>query len=505
MSDDERGDTANSGEAARGSTARIVAELGGQIVDGGKPRGFHLTVEAVTEELGVTRPMAREALQTLHQKGLVNLQPRIGATVQALGDWDLLDPDVIAWRLQRAPDSQMRSLTELRETIEPRAARLAAGRRAAEICHDLISLAHELHALSTAADFDQPEAGLGIRKRFRDVDALFHRTLLRGSGNELLVRLAHPVEMALNHRIDRDWAGGDPLPAPAAAVSGPHPAPGPGSDTGPGSGVGPGPGPDSGAGTVRRYPVRPQPAAMWFHVGLAHAVDQGLAATAESFAEAILAEIRYGHLQDPVVREQLRAGLVRFNVDRLRATDRAPFREAMGEIVGAGHAPVVVMGVSGSGKSTVGKLLAASLRAPFEEGDSFHSPQNIDRMARGVPLDDRSRSPWLAAIARRAAATPPEEGLVVTCSALKRIYREVLRAAHPDTFFVHLVIDEADATARLSGRGGHFMPASLVASQFDALEPLEPDEAGMTLRADLPPLQIVAEVQARLAARRIPA
>ncbi|MFC4030097.1 gluconokinase, GntK/IdnK-type [Streptomyces polygonati] len=482
MTDDEHADAAGPGEASRGSTAQIVARIGGQIVDGGKPRGFHLTVEAVTDEFGVTRPMAREALQTLHQKGLVNLQPRIGATVRPLGDWDLLDPDVIAWRLRKAPDSQMRSLTELRETVEPRAARLAAVWRPAEICHDLIGLAHELHALSREADFERAEEGFAIRERFRDVDALFHRTLLRGSRNELFLRLAHPVEMALNHRIDRDWAGRHPLAAGAAPRATP--------------------GPDSGSGAVKRYPVRPLPAAMWFHVGLAHAVDQGLAATAESFAGAILAEIRYGRFEDPVVRERLRAGLVRFDVDRLRAADRAPFQEAMREIVGPSHVPVIVMGVSGSGKSTVGKLLAASLRTPYEEGDGFHSQQNIERMARGVPLDDRSRSPWLAAIARRVAATPPDEGLVVTCSALKRIYREVLRAAHPDAFFVHLAIDPADAASRLSSRDAHFMPASLVDSQFEALEPLEPDEAGMTLGASLPPLRIVSEVQARLAARR---
>ncbi|MEU5244395.1 GntR family transcriptional regulator [Streptomyces asoensis] len=116
-------------DALRGSTAAVVQLLGCQIVEGGKPRDRHLTVDAVMQEFGITRPMAREVLQTLHQKGLVNLQPRVGATVQALRRWDLLDPDVIAWRLEVAPDSQMRSLTELREVIEPRAARLAARRR----------------------------------------------------------------------------------------------------------------------------------------------------------------------------------------------------------------------------------------------------------------------------------------------------------------------------------------------------------------------------------------
>lgn len=429
------------------------------------------------DELGVTRPMAREVLQILHQKGLVNLQPRIGATVQALGNWDLVDRDVITWRLAEAPDSQMRSLTELRETVEPRAARLAAIWRPAEICHELISLGHRLRALSLEPDFEKPEEGRRIREEFRDVDALFHRTLLSGSRNELFLRLAHPVEMALNHRIERDWAGGRPESAvmPARNAVGP--------------------------GSVKRYPARPQPIAMWLHLGLAHAVDQGLATAAEAFAEAILAEIRYGRFQDPAVRDHLRAGLGQFDIRGLRAADRAPFQEAMHEIVGS-HIPVVVMGVTGSGKSTVGRILAADLGTPYKEGDDFHSERNVRQMKQGIPLDDHSRSPWLAAIAQRIAATTPDEGLVIACSALKRIYREVLRAADPETFFVHLEIDPDGATSRLAGRDSHFMPTSLVTSQFEALEPLEPDEAGMTVKATLPPLQIVSEIQAELAARR---
>ncbi|MFJ9817477.1 gluconokinase, GntK/IdnK-type [Streptomyces sp. NPDC101151] len=464
-------------DALRGSTAQVVEQLGCQIVEGGKPRDQHLTVDAVMHEFGITRPMAREALQALHQKGLINLQPRIGATVQALERWDLLDPDVIAWRLEVAPDSQMRSLTELREVIEPRAAKLAALSRSAGICHDLTSHARTLLALSEDPDFARVRAGAAIRQRFRDVDAAFHRTLLAGSRNELFLRLSHPVVMALNHRIDRDWAGShqDPTITPTRAVVG--------------------------ADTVRSYPTRPQPVAMWLHMGLAYAVDQGLATAAEAFAEAILAEIRSGRLQDPVVRDRLRAGLDQFNANGLPTAHRAGFQDAMAALVNARRAPVVVMGVSGCGKTTVGQYLAESLRVPFEEGDRFHPRRNVESLENGTRLDDRSRSPWLAAIAGRIRVAGSEEGLVITCSALRRIYREMLRVARPDTFFVHLALDQDEATARVTSRESHFMPASLVSSQFEDLEPLEDDEAGMTVDATLPVERIVAEVQTELARR----
>ncbi|WP_427168356.1 gluconokinase, GntK/IdnK-type [Streptomyces sp. C1-1] len=467
---------AGSEDALRGSTAKLVGQLGCQIVEGGKPRDQHLTVDAVMHEFGVTRPMAREALQALHQKGLVNLQPRIGATVQPLERWDLLDADVIAWRLEVAPSSQMRSLTELREVIEPRAARLAAMSRSAEICHDLTSHARSLLALSEDPDFARRKEGAPIRQRFRDIDAAFHRSLLAGSRNELFLRLAHPVVMALNHRIDR-WSYGDEEPrlAPVPAAVG--------------------------ADIVQSYPVRPQPIAMWLHMGLAYAVDQGLATAAEAFAEAIMAEIRRGRLHDPVVLARLRAGLRQFDVDGLPGAYRSGFRTAMAAVIDAGHVPIVVMGVSGCGKTTVGAHLADSLRVPFEEGDRFHPPRNRESLANGIPLDDRNRSPWLAAIGDRMRAAAPDEGLVITCSALRRIYRELLRVARPDVFFVHLALTPDEATSRVAGREGHFMPASLVPTQFDDLEPLEEDEAGMTVDATLPPERIIAEVQTELARR----
>lgn len=464
-------------DASRGSTAKVVERLGCQIVEGGKSRDQHLTVDAVAREFAITRPMAREALQTLHQKGLVNLQPRIGAAVQGLERWDLLDPDVIAWRLEVAPDSQMRSLTELREVIEPRAARLAALSRSAEICHDLTSHARTLLALSEEPDFVRPGEGAAVRQRFRDVDAAFHRTLLAGSRNELFLRLSHPVVMALNHRIDRDWIGGHQQAAdvPARTVVG--------------------------AGTVRRYPMRPEPIAMWLHMALAYAVDQGLATAAEAFAEALLAEIRGGRLQDPAVLGRLRSGLDQFDPNGLPSPYRSGFRDAMAALVRARRPPVVVMGVSGCGKTTAGQYLAESLGVPFEEGDRFHPRCNVESMESGTRLDDRSRSPWLAAVAGRMRAAGSEEGLVITCSALRRIYRELLRVARPDAFFVHLALDQEEAGARVAARRSHFMPASLVSSQYEDLEPLQADEAGLTVDATLPVERIVAEVHTELVRR----
>ncbi|NJC74141.1 gluconokinase [Planosporangium thailandense] len=154
--------------------------------------------------------------------------------------------------------------------------------------------------------------------------------------------------------------------------------------------------------------------------------------------------------------------------------------------------PIVVMGVAGCGKTTVGKLLAERLGVPYAEADAFHPPANREKMARGTPLTDDDRRPWLAAIGARIA-TGTEHGLVVSCSALKRRYRDVLRQADSRTWFLHLVIDQASAARRVAGRVDHFMPASLVTSQFEALEPLEA-EAGLTVDATRPPAEIVTAV-----------
>jgi gluconokinase len=160
--------------------------------------------------------------------------------------------------------------------------------------------------------------------------------------------------------------------------------------------------------------------------------------------------------------------------------------------------PVVVMGVAGCGKSTIGELLAEGLGLEYAEADVFHPPANVAKMAGGQPLNDEDRLPWLAAIGdhlRSRAST----GVVVSCSALRRSYRDQLRAVAPRAWFVHLVLDEATAVRRVAARPDHFMPASLVASQFAALEPLD-GEAGVVVDATETPERIVASVFAALPA-----
>ncbi len=137
---------------------------------------------------------------------------------------------------------------------------------------------------------------------------------------------------------------------------------------------------------------------------------------------------------------------------------------------------VVVMGVTGAGKSTVGGLIAERLGVGFRDADDFHPPANIAKMSSGQPLTDADRWPWLDAIGAHLAAHRGQ-GCVVTCSALKRAYRDRLRAAAPGLRFVHLHGDIALVAARQAARQGHFMPPSLVASQFATLEPPAAEEA----------------------------
>lgn len=141
---------------------------------------------------------------------------------------------------------------------------------------------------------------------------------------------------------------------------------------------------------------------------------------------------------------------------------------------------VAVMGVTGSGKSTVGVALAERMGVPFADADDFHSAANVAKMRAGTPLDDDDRLPWLRAIGEWLAGHR-ESGAVVTCSALKRVYRDVLRDAAHDVVFLHLAGDKATARERVAHRPGHFMPESLVQSQFDALEPLQDDEHGVVI------------------------
>ena len=145
--------------------------------------------------------------------------------------------------------------------------------------------------------------------------------------------------------------------------------------------------------------------------------------------------------------------------------------------------PIVVMGVSGSGKSTVGAALAQRLRVPFADADDFHPPANIAKMTAGEALDDDDRYPWLEAIGQWLARQNGDGG-VMSCSALKRKYREQLRGHCPETLFVHLSGSPEVIGRRQASRPGHFMPASLLASQFETLEPLEADERGTTIDVD---------------------
>lgn len=161
---------------------------------------------------------------------------------------------------------------------------------------------------------------------------------------------------------------------------------------------------------------------------------------------------------------------------------------------------VCVMGVSGAGKTVVGTLLADALAVPFLEGDSLHPPENVRHMAQGVPLTDADRRGWLQAIAGRlATARQARAGLVVSCSALKRAYRDVLRAADADLRFVHLTGEAALIRQRLAQRVGHYMPASLLDSQLATLEVPAVDEHAWTFDVADDPRAIVAQLVTRLA------
>jgi gluconokinase len=145
---------------------------------------------------------------------------------------------------------------------------------------------------------------------------------------------------------------------------------------------------------------------------------------------------------------------------------------------------VVVMGVAGCGKSAVGERIAQSLGLPLIEGDEFHPAGNIDKMSRGLPLEDEDRAGWLDQLAAELARHPA--GAVLTCSALKRAYRDRLRAAAPGLQFVHLQLTQDEALRRVQSRGGHFYPPSLVASQFEALEDPAGEPGVLGVDAGLP-------------------
>lgn len=157
------------------------------------------------------------------------------------------------------------------------------------------------------------------------------------------------------------------------------------------------------------------------------------------------------------------------------------------------------MGVSGAGKTVVGARLADALGVPFLEGDDLHPAENVRRMAQGIPLTDNDRRGWLTEIAARLAAVRRAgTGLVVSCSALKRAYRDQLRGADPEIRFVHLTGDPALIAQRMSQRPGHFMPATLLDSQLATLEIPAPDEDAWTFDLADSPDSIVSQIVARL-------
>jgi gluconokinase len=157
---------------------------------------------------------------------------------------------------------------------------------------------------------------------------------------------------------------------------------------------------------------------------------------------------------------------------------------------------LVVMGVSGCGKSTVAALLAERLGWRFAEADDFHSPHNIALMASGAALTDADRAPWLAAL--RDWVDTEDTPAVLTCSALRRPYRDVLRSSRGRVRFVHLDGTASLIGARLDRRGGHFMPAELLGSQIETLEPLGPDEDGVVIDVNGEPDLLAAGALAAL-------
>ncbi len=162
----------------------------------------------------------------------------------------------------------------------------------------------------------------------------------------------------------------------------------------------------------------------------------------------------------------------------------------------AANVPVVlVMGVAGSGKTSVGEGLARRLGVPFLEGDRFHPPASVEKMRSGNPLDDADRQPWLESMAAALAEARRMHGAVLACSALRRRYRDLLRGACPELRIVFLSGTPAEIAPRLAARKGHYMPASLLDSQFETLEPPAADEPHARVGVDQP---IATAVEAAL-------
>lgn len=158
----------------------------------------------------------------------------------------------------------------------------------------------------------------------------------------------------------------------------------------------------------------------------------------------------------------------------------------------------VIMGVAGSGKSHIGAALAQKLGMIYLDGDDFHPSANVDKMSRGEALTDEDRWPWLEIVGDVLAKA--QDSTIVGCSALKRRYRDRIRAATPDAVFIYLDGDRDLIAKRMGARDGHFMPLSLLDSQFAALERLAQDEAHVSVGIDATPDQIVADIANALAA-----
>jgi gluconokinase len=156
---------------------------------------------------------------------------------------------------------------------------------------------------------------------------------------------------------------------------------------------------------------------------------------------------------------------------------------------------IVVMGVSGSGKSTVAAGLVERLGWEFAEGDDFHPKANVEKMRNGQPLDDDDRWPWLRTLnAWIGEHEQAGTSVVVTCSALKRSYRDLLRDGHPSVWFAHVTVDAGLLRDRMEHRTGHYMPSSLLESQLATLEPLQADEPGASISGAGAPADVVAEL-----------
>lgn len=168
-----------------------------------------------------------------------------------------------------------------------------------------------------------------------------------------------------------------------------------------------------------------------------------------------------------------------------------------------GTTTIIVMGVSGSGKSTVAATLVDRLGWEFAEGDDFHPAANVEKMRAGHPLDDDDRWPWLRSLAASIGEHEKAgRNVVVTCSALKRSYRDLLRDGHPSVWFAHVTATPELIHERIEHRTGHYMPASLLDSQLATLEPLADDEPGARVSGAGSPPSVVDELLAALDAER---